>query len=279
MVNVNDQGGVHMKYRAMALDLDGTLTDSQKRLPVANREAIWGAMARGCCCILASGRPVLGMAPLANELELDRRGGYVLAYNGGCIVDWKTREVIYQRILERSCIDDICSLSRSHGVYALTYNDECIVSENDTDKYMLLEARCNNVSIHKVDDLAAYVDYPVAKFLVVGEHERLVPLQEELLARHGGVLDAFFSESYFLEVVPAGVKKSSSLEILLGKLGIAREELIAFGDGMNDIPMLEYAGLGVVMGNAYDEVKGSGDFITKSNDEDGVAFAIEKFVL
>ncbi len=268
-----------MNYRALALDLDGTLTDSNKNLPKENKAAIWNAIDKGCAVILASGRPVLGIAELANELELDNRGGYVLAYNGGNIIDWKTGELMYEKMMPSECIHEICSQAAANDVVALTYTIDEIVTENDTDEYVLKEVKCNNAPLKKVDNLEAFVDYPVSKFLVVGEHKKLLPVQEALLKKHGDVLDAFFSEEYFLEVVPNGVKKSASLESLLEKLGIDRTELIACGDGMNDIPMLEYAGLSVVMENAYPEVKEYADYITLSNDECGVAHAIEKFLL
>jgi len=204
--------------RAIALDLDGTLTDSEKRLPAKNKEAIWKAIDRGCAVILASGRPVLGMADIANELELNTRGGYVLAYNGGCITDWKTGELIYEKMLPAKCIHDICEFSRANGVVALTYNDSEIVAENDTDEYVIKESRCNNANVLKVDSLEKYIDYDISKILVVGEHEKLLPVQRDLLERHSDSLDAFFSESYFLEVVPNVVIKSSSLDFLLNNL-------------------------------------------------------------
>ena len=267
------------KYRAIALDLDGTLTDSNKQLPKENKEAIWKAIDSGCAVILASGRPVLGIAAIADELELKERGGYVLAYNGGSIIDWKTGKLMYENMLPAECIHDICDLADENGVVALTYNDDSIVAENDTDEYVIKEAKCNNAPVLKLDNLEEYVDYPVSKFLVVGEHEKLLPVQEALLSKHGDRLDAFFSESYFLEVVPKGVSKSASLDSLLTGLGIDRSELIACGDGMNDIPMLEYAGLAGVMENAYPEVKKYAGYITESNDNCGVARAIEKFLL
>ena len=144
---------------------------------------------------------------------------------------------------------------------------------------MLKEATCNNARIKKVDSLEHFVDYPVAKFLVVGEHAKLLPVQKALLEQFPDIIDAFFSESYFLEVVPAGIAKDKSLENLMQVLGIKQEELMACGDGMNDIPMLKYAGMAVAMENAYPEVKQYADYITSSNDDDGVAKAIEKFIL
>ena len=182
-------------------------------------------------------------------------------------------------IMPQDCIADICSLARANGVYALTYADTQIAAESDSDEYVKKEAICNSTTIKKVDDLRKFVDYPVVKFLVVGEHEKLLPVQKALLDKHEGVINAFFSESYFLEVVPAGVAKDASLDKLLTMLDITSEELVACGDGMNDIPMLKYAGLAAVMENAYPEVKKYADVDVPSNDDCGVAYVIDNYIL
>lgn len=268
-----------MRYKALALDLDGTLTNSSKQLSEENKIAIHKAIDKGVAVILASGRPVLGITHLVKELNLEEKGGYVLAYNGGSIIDCKSGELLYERILPNQCISAICESAHNHHVVAMTYTEDEIVAEDDEDEYMIKEAICNSARIKKVDNLESFVDYPVSKFLVVGEHEKLLHVQKELLSLFTGVLDVFFSESYFLEVVPAGVAKSTSLDNLLTTLNLDRKELMACGDGLNDIPMLEYAGFAVAMENAYPEVKGYADYITLSNDDNGVAYAIEKFIL
>lgn len=267
------------KYRALALDLDGTLMDSNKELSEENREAIWRAIDAGTAVILASGRPMFGVKPVADALELDSRGGYILAYNGGNILDCKTNELIYQRQIPDECIEDICLFARDNGVFALTYYKDKIVAESDTDEYVIKEAFCNSAQIMKVDCLDKFVDYPVAKFLVVGEHKKLLPVQEALTDKYDEQLDIFFSEEYFLEIVPKNVGKDVSLDALLKLLKLDRDELIACGDGMNDISMIKYAGLGVAMENAYPKVKEAADYIAPSNDDNGVAKVIENLIL
>ena len=268
-----------MKYKAIALDLDGTLTDSNKRLPAQNIEAVSKAIDMGVKVILASGRPLFGITPISKELKLDSKGGYILAYNGGQIVDCATNKTIVSHELPKQCIADICELARKQEVYALTYSDGRIVAESDKDEYVIKEAFCNSTSIIKTDSLKDYVDYPVSKFLVVGSHEKLVPVQEALLKKYSGIIDAFYSEDYFLEVVPYGVAKDNSLKELLNKLNIKESELIACGDGMNDIPMLKIAGLAAVMENAYPKVKEYADYIAPSNNEAGVADVIQRYII
>ncbi len=268
-----------MRYKALALDLDGTLVNSQKELSKANKEAIWRAIDSGVAVILATGRPTLGVMPVAYELELDKRGGYVLNYNGGRIVECRSGKMITEHILPKECIRVIQQCARKAGVYACTYTDSQVVAESDTDEYVLKEAFCNAATVKKVEDFAKFVDYPVNKCLVVGEHERLIPVQEELRAAFPEKLDAFFSESYFLEVVPPNVSKSEGLRLIAGELGIGMEEMVACGDGLNDIPMLEAAGLGVAMENAYAQVKQVADMTAPSNDRDGVAWVINHIIL
>ncbi len=268
-----------MKYRALALDLDGTLMNSEKKLSAGNKEAIFRAIDAGVAVILATGRPLLGVMPVAEELEFHKRGGYVCAYNGGKIVECRSNEAIVERLLPQGSVAVINQAARDAGVYACTYTKDQIVAESDTDEYVIKEAFCNGTTVKKVDDLAEFVDYPVTKCLVVGEHEKLLGVQTVLKEHFGDELDAFFSESYFLEVVPPGVEKASGLALIMEALGIRREELIACGDGMNDLPMIEYAGLGIAMENAYPPVKEGADLIAPSNDEDGVAWVIEKFML
>lgn len=267
-----------MKYKAIALDLDGTLTNSQKKVSEKNKQVISKAIEEGIKVILASGRPLFGITPVADILELEKKGGYILAYNGGNIVDCMTGELIYSRFIPQECVHDICRESENNDVYAITYYKDKVLSQSDEDEYVKKEAFCNGADIKKVESLEQFVDYPVAKYIIVGEHNKLLPVEKVLKEKHGNLLDIFFSEDYFLEVVPKGVAKDKSLEALLDKLGIKREELIACGDGMNDLPMIEYAGLGVAMENAYPKVKESADVIAPSNDDDGVAYIMEKYM-
>jgi Cof subfamily protein (haloacid dehalogenase superfamily) len=115
--------------------------------------------------------------------------------------------------------------------------------------------------------------------MLLGEPEVLARLEGVLVEALGDKLGIFRSEPFFLEIMPNQLNKAKSIDMLLNRLGISREELIACGDGFNDVHMVEYAGLGVAMDNACEPVKQVADFITKSNDEDGVAYVVEKFML
>ena len=150
--------GEKMKYKALALDLDGTLINSEKKLSTKNKKAVMEAAERGVHIILASGRPLFGIEPVAEALELSRVGGYILAYNGGNIINCKTKEVVYSRNFPPECIHDVCTLAKEHGVYALSYDKDEVISESDTDEYVLREAKCNDASVRRVENLEQYVN-------------------------------------------------------------------------------------------------------------------------
>ena len=262
--------GENLKMKIIALDLDGTLTDSNKKITPKTKQALNHVAEQGIIIVLASGRPLLGITKLSEELELSKFGGYILAYNGGQIIDCKTGNVVYEKIIPIHLYSRICELAREHQVEPLAYKDGELFAESDKDVYVQKEAFNNSTSITVVDKLEKYIDKEVPKFMVVGDHEKLLALQKQMQSEFGDILNIFFSESYFLEILPEGIEKAKSLDILLDKLGLSSDELLAFGDGLNDIPMLEYAGIAVAMENAYEPVKEVADHITLSNDEDGI---------
>ena len=131
----------------------------------------------------------------------------------------------------------------------------------------------------QVDNFLEYIDFPIPKCLIVGEPEHLHQLELEMHSQLKETNEVYRSEPYFLELVPKGIDKAQSLAVLLEKTGICREEVIACGDGFNDLSMIKFAGLGVAMQNAQPIVRESADFITLSNEEDGVAYVVERFML
>ena len=269
-----------MNYTAIALDLDGTLLNSKKEISRRNKETIMKAAKSGAKIILASGRPVPGVRKIAQALHLEEVGGYMLAYNGGMIMDCKTGEVLRRETVPTEFYHTIVHIAHKYGVTPLTYDSEGIITDNADHEYVQLEARINNIPVKEVFHLneVAAQDPPV-KFLMVGDHKVLRQAEAELNEKLKGEVEVFFSEPFFLEITPRGIEKASSLELLLSSIGMERKHLMACGDGFNDIPMMRYAGLAVAMENAQDETKEWADYIAPHNDKDGVAVAIEKFVL
>ncbi|HWR22052.1 MAG TPA: Cof-type HAD-IIB family hydrolase [Feifaniaceae bacterium] len=265
-------------YRVLALDLDGTLTNEKKEVTPRTKEAVRRAIHAGVAVVLATGRPLIGVLPVARELALDTLGGYILCYNGALIQECRANTPVFRRILPANAVKDICAWARGKPVCPLAYDACGVITPYPDNRYVLKEAYNNNLGIRAVEDLPGFIDYPIEKMMLVGEPSDARAALPELKARFGGELNIFGSEPPFIEVMPPEVDKAFALDVLLNHIGVTREALIACGDGMNDIPMLRIAGMAVAMGNAAAAVKALAGFVTRSNEEDGVAHAIERFI-
>lgn len=268
-----------LRYSVLALDLDGTLTNAKKEITPAVKRAIQKAVNKGVAIVLASGRPIPGMAHVADELELDKIGGYVLSNNGSKIVEWKSKKVIFEKTLPRQAVEESCFTAHKFGVTALVYDEKELYSEDPLARYVEKERYNNSAIANKVENLESTITWAPNKMMVVGEPEKLTPALDFLQQRLDGIASVFLSEPYFIEIAPEGIKKDAALGVLVQTLGTSLDQLMACGDGYNDIPMLECAGFAVAMDNAYPETKEHADWIAPSNEEDGVAVAIKKFIL
>lgn len=267
-----------MAYKIIALDLDGTLTNSEKKITEKTREAIFRIQEKGIRVVLASGRPTAGIVSLAEELCLEQYGGYIVSYNGARIIDCSTKELLCNENLPGWIIKEVYEEAVSQDAGIMSYEGELVISGNGLDKYIELEAGINGLPIKEVEDFPNYIKFPVNKCILTGADEHMARVERNCAKRFGTVLTIYRSEPFFLEIMPKGIDKAQALKRLLQMLGFSKNELICCGDGFNDISMIQYAGLGAAMANAQDKVKEAADFITKSNDEDGVAFVIEKFM-
>ena len=269
--------------KVLALDLDGTLTNDQKEITPRTRAALDAALARGVTVVLASGRPIAGVTPVARALDLGQpgRAGAILAYNGGAIVDCGPgHRVLWQQVLPAPMVPALCRFAAEQNVAIVTYNEEGVVTERPGDPWAQREGFTNKLPMIEVADLAAYVNYPVNKMLITLDPVRLPHVLRAGAERFAGQIDLYPSSPFFIEAVPLGVAKDKSLAALLDRMGFTRENLMACGDGMNDRSMLRYAGVGVAMANAEGPVKAEADYITDAdNNHDGVAEAVERFIL
>ena len=265
-----------MKYKLLALDIDGTLTNSQKQISPKTRQALMEAQQKGLRLILASGRPTDGIRPLARQLEMDKYGGFILSYNGARVIDLSNEQVVYEKTLAPEIIPVIGELAHKYKIGVLTYVDGAVITETPEDPYIQLEARINGLPLKGVENFAEAVTEKEPKCLMTGDGEYMGKIEPEIAAALGN-LSVYRSEAYFIEIMPENIDKAVSLEKLCEYVGVTREELAACGDGYNDMPMIRYAGLGIAMANAKEPVREAADVITLSNDEDGIAVALEKY--
>ena len=266
------------KTMVLVLDIDGTLTNSKKEITQRTKNAIIETMKRGHKVMLASGRPTYGMHRYEKELELKENGGFLLSFNGGRIIDCATGRVIYQKTLPGEVIPVLYEFAVSHDCGLITYQNENIILGTRMDEYIGIESRINGMEVKKVDNFVEYVNFDVNKCLMTAEPERAEQYEKMLQEKLGDVLSIYRSDPYFIEIMPKNIDKASSLDRMLSSVGLYRENTICCGDGYNDISMLQYAGIGVAMANAQEKVKESADFITKSNDKDGIVVVIDKFI-
>ena len=274
---INQGTAKHFPFRAIALDLDGTLTNHDKVVTPRTRQALLKAQELGTIIILASGRPTYGIVPVAECLELEKRGGYILSYNGGNIVNAKTGEKLFSQFLPDAVIPILYKYAKEKNHALLGYAGNEIITEMPDDQYVKEESRINKMNIRKVDNLLDALEPHPTKLRMTGDPTDMIKAEEELVEILGEKMDIFRSAPFFLELVPKGIDKAQSLLRLLSKINLTPADLMAFGDGYNDLSMLKLAGVGVAMANAAPEVRADADYVTLSNEEDGVAEALLHF--
>lgn len=269
-----------MKYKLLVLDVDGTLLNDEREISKRTLAALLKVQQMGVRIVLASGRPTYGLMPLAKTLELGNYGGFVLSYNGCQIIKAQNGEILFERRINPEMLPYLEKKARKNGFAIFTYHDDTLITDSPDNEYIKNEALLNNLKIIREDEFSTAIDFAPCKCMLVSDKEKaLIGLEQHWEKRLAGTLDAFRSEPYFLEVVPCGVNKANTLGALLEHLGVTREEVIAVGDGVCDVTMLQLAGMGVAMGHSQDSVKVCADYVTASNEEDGVALAVEKLIL
>ena len=269
-----------MKYKLLVLDVDGTLLNDEREISKRTLAALLKVQQMGVRIVLASGRPTYGLMPLAKTLELGNYGGFVLSYNGCQIIKAQNGEILFERRINPEMLPYLEKKARKNGFAIFTYHDDTLITDSPDNEYIKNEALLNKLKIIREDEFSTAIDFAPCKCMLVSDKEKaLIGLEQHWEKRLAGTLDAFRSEPYFLEVVPCGVNKANTLGALLEHLGVTREEVIAVGDGVCDVTMLQLAGMGVAMGHSQDSVKVCADYVTASNEEDGVALAVEKLIL
>lgn len=267
-----------MKYRLIALDLDGTLKNSNNEVSERTKKALMKAQKKGVKIVLASGRPTYGLRHECDLLDLEKYDGFLLSYNGARVSTAKSEETIFEQTLSVKQAKQAYDRSKEFNLSCLTYDGPYVISENTQDHYVQYEYDINDMYGKQIDSFKYYLKNPVYKVLLTGEPDYVGSILDDFKEPFGDSLSIYRSAPFFVEIMARGIDKAASLDRLVKYMGIKREEVIAFGDGYNDLSMIEYAGMGVSMANGVDKLKEKADFVTLSNDEDGIAYALEKFL-
>lgn len=266
-------------YKLIAIDMDGTLLREDKSVSERTKNAIKLAKEKGVYVVIATGRPIDGVSRYLEELDMLGENDYVLSYNGGLVLKTKSREVVSKTALTGADLHYLHNLSKELGVNIHSFSEVHGLITPKNSKYTEVEANINGIKIAINDYSDIEDDHSIIKVMMIDEPEVLQKAIDNLPKEVYEKYTVVRSAPFFLEFLNKKVNKGTGVELLAKHLNIKQEEIMTFGDAGNDLDMIVYAGMGVAMANAFDEVKEAANYITDSNENDGVAKAIEKFVL
>ncbi len=269
-----------MKYKLVAIDLDGTLLDDHKKISKENIAAIQRLQDLGVVVVLASGRAFQGIKKYQPQLGVR---GLAISYNGAMVADIQTGEIFSQDLMEKADARQIVTrglawettmcLWSQHQLYTNVYNER-------VEEYVSF-SNVPAIVLNSPSEFERVIDQGLSKIFWYDDPDRIQDFEDSLLKDIANYSQTTICKSgtHFLEFFHQDTSKGLALAQIGKLLNIPAEAMIAFGDAANDLSMLTFAGLGVAMGNASPEVREAADFVTLTNEESGVAYALEKFVV
>lgn len=261
-------------YKLVAVDIDCTLLNDQRVITPRTHAALKAVVKKGVKVVLVSGRAYMEARPILQSLGLMEQP--VITVNGAIIVNPEGEEILFEDSIPTDLTHDvICDLKGREQSIVVAFGLDTYVDEIDNcvELYKSYTNRYPNL----VTDLREYCKGKrAAKICLCGQEKDLREIIEYIDVKYKGDIEGVFSMPTFVELHAPAVSKGNALKRLADYYEYDRSEIIAFGDGENDIPMLEYAGLGVAMDNAMPAAKRAADKITASNNEDGIAVLLEQ---
>jgi Cof subfamily protein (haloacid dehalogenase superfamily) len=263
------------RYRLAAIDVDGTLIERGKPVSPRVHQAIARAQGRGAIVTLASGRMFPLLKPLVESLELRSP---VICYGGALVVDPTAQQAIYQRGVPLDLAREVIRAARARQLVARAYlGDQVFVDKIDPMAFNYESLRRLNAIA--VGDLIAFLSDDPTHLAIDAPPDQTRRLVLEMRQIFSPRLHVTTGHPLLTEFSHPEVHKGSALAWLAEKLHIPREETLAIGDDWNDVEMLRYAGLGIAIGNAHPDVLALADATVPGVADDGVAVALEQFVL
>ena len=254
-------------------DLDGTLLTTDKKVSPKTKEALKAFIEAGNKFAICTGRDINSSLAVYNSLGLDLKGSFVVAYNGGQIIDVDRNETVFREGIPISRVRELLDMAKEYGLHVHTYNDHFILTES-YNECVEFYRRVIKTPLIVAEDIMPYVDVPPCKIICIElhDHEKQDRFRRAVLEKYSDMLDSMYSNDYYLELIPRNSGKGNALIRLRDMLGIDEKNVIAAGDGENDISMIKAAGVGVAMINAPENVQQAADIVTKTdNDHDGLA--------
>ncbi len=277
------------EIKLILMDIDGTLANNKKEITPKTKEVLMKAQKSSIRLVLASGRPVTGLMRFAKELEMEKNHGLLVCYNGAKVVDCQSGEVLFNQAMSveegKAVLQHLKKFDRVRPIIDkdeyMYVNDvyDCYINYNGQPFNVIeYESRSNNYLLAEKKDLAGFVDFPLNKILTTSDPEYLQAHYQEMMEPFKDSLSCMFTSAFYFEFTAQGIDKARALDAVLPKLGYSKENCIAFGDGPNDASMLAYSGISVAMANAVDSLKETADEVTLSNEEDGIAETLLKYL-
>lgn len=274
--------------KVIIMDIDGTLTNEDKVISENTKNKLKELQSQGAVLVLASGRPTRGLMHFAKELEMDKHNGLLVSFNGARVTDCETGNILFDQTMTVDTCKAVLNHMKNFDVIPMVYKGEYLhvtdVYNNIVHAYgrelniIHYESRLCNYKLCEVDDLEEFADFPMNKILTAGEPDYLQENYKKMMEPFKDSLNCVFTADMYFEFTEKGIDKANALHCALTPLGYTKEDMIAFGDAQNDKTMLEYAGIGVAMGNATQEIKDIADYITLSNNDDGIVHALNELL-
>ncbi|MDH6364773.1 Cof subfamily protein (haloacid dehalogenase superfamily) [Enterococcus sp. PF1-24] len=269
-----------MSIKLVAIDIDGTLLNNDRQITPKVRAAIQAARAAGVYVVLCTGRPLPGVADLLADLEMNTANDFVITYNGSLVQNVASGDIIVRYGMTLADYIEVEMLARKNGVHFHAINHESIYTPNrDIGKYSVHEATLVNMPLKYRTPEEMTEEIQIIKMMMIDDKEILDAVIPKLPADFTEKYTAVRSTEFYYEILNKEAHKGNGLAALAKHLGIQQAETMAIGDNENDLAMIEYAGMGIAVGNATANVKAAAQATVASNQEDGVAEAFTKFVL
>ncbi len=264
-----------MSYKLIAIDMDGTLLTPNLEISKKTIETTRNVIEKKVIITLSTGRMYLAALPFANMLQLDVP---LITCNGALIKCAKTGKEYYKKTISSTYCKEVIQYCHNNELSLSIYKNDEILIEDNTNLH--IHQHMDKAEPQIVGDINTILKDLVIKILISSRNRYNLDYHaRKLYEIYKDKLNFYFSLPHFVEIVHKDSNKKNALKFLAEKFNIKKEEIISIGDNFNDMDMIQYAGLGVAMGNAPDYLKEVADFVTYSNDEEGVNYVLEKFVL
>ncbi|PMC81478.1 Cof-type HAD-IIB family hydrolase [Anaerococcus hydrogenalis] len=265
--------------KLIALDVDGTLVNSNHVITEKTKNTLLKCQKEGHILVIASGRDVEGVKDLAEDLEFDTYNGLLSNYNGCRVTDFATGQVLFNHTFKIDQSNEIISFVKNLDVEIFTFKDGKVYSDDKNNKSLIDTTKRLKIGYLIDKNMRNGIDFLANNMIIGGSKEKIDQVYPIVQKEFESKYTVVRTTANYVEFMPKGFSKGSSLLEIAKYYKIDKKNIIAFGDEENDYSMFDIGAFSVAMGNASEKIKEKADFVTKSNDEDGIAYYLENYLL